>query len=79
MLVPQVRPEEIRRREVVLVPQVRPEEIRRREVVLVPLVRPEEIRSRDVELGLEVGLLLLWLFPNRVTKTTSVALRTLSL
>ena len=45
-------------------PQVRPEEIKRREVVLDPQVSPEEIKRRVLELGLEVGLLLLQLFPN---------------
>ena len=45
-------------------PQVSPEEIKRRMVVLDPQVSPEEIKSREVELGLRVGLLLLQLFPN---------------
>ena len=34
-------------------PQVSPEEIKRREVVLDPQVSPEEIMSREVELGCE--------------------------
>ena len=45
-------------------PQVSPEEIKRREVVLDPQVSPEEIKSREVELGSGVGLLSLQLFPN---------------
>ena len=53
MLDPQVSPEEIKRREVVLDPQVSPEEIKRREVVLDPQVSPEEIKNREVELGSE--------------------------
>ena len=38
-----------------LVPQVSPEKIKRREVVLDLQVSPEEIKSREVELGLKVG------------------------